>query len=216
MGRVQTSIAALIVLAVAFPLTGCETTQVHSTAKQLIINLDQGDLHKHGIAFLTPSTVTGKEEDKQVFALVFTDTLKEKRPDIRYKSLPQSLNAINQADLSRTYKQMVLDYQATGIFNKLSLSEISTAIGTRYIAQLKLADFTQYSKGRFSALGIRLLETKQAHVRVFLQIWNGKNGSIVWEAVEEMNFAYDTGAEDPVSFNLIVKEAATNLIYKLP
>ncbi|MET0082950.1 MAG: hypothetical protein ABW079_08030 [Sedimenticola sp.] len=197
-------------------LTGCSTTQVHSSSKQQTLQLRASDLSRHGIAFLIPSTVTGKEEDKQTFALVFTETLAEMRPDIRFESLPDTLSAINQAGLTDAYKQMILDYQVTGIFNKATLDLIGQATATRYIAQLKLADFLQYSKGRFSAMGIRLLETKQAHVRLFLQIWDAHNGSIAWEAVEELNFAYDTGTEDPVSFNLIVKEAASNMIGKLP
>ncbi|OOZ35922.1 hypothetical protein [Solemya velesiana gill symbiont] len=197
-------------------MTGCSTTQVHSSSKQHILKLEAGDLACDGVAFLTPSTVTGKEEDKQTFALVFTETLQAKRPDIRFKSLPHTLCSINRANLANDDKQMVIDYRVTGIFNRETLARIGEATDTRYIAQLKLSYFLQYSKGRFSAMGIRLFETKQAHVRLFLQIWDAQNGAISWEAVEELNFAYDTSTEDPVSFNLIVKEAAGNMIDKLP
>ncbi|MES9873101.1 MAG: hypothetical protein ABW146_08315 [Candidatus Sedimenticola sp. 6PFRAG7] len=209
-------IVLLIMLTVTICLGGCSTTQVHSSSKQQVINLEPGDLGRHGIAFLTPSTITGKEEDKQVFALVFTEALAEERPGIPFRSLPQTLSAINQAGLAKAYKQMVIDYRDTGIFIKQTLGEIGQVTGVRYVAQLKLSDFLQYSKGRFSAMGIRLLETKQAHVRVFLQIWDVQTGAIAWESVEELNFAYDTGTEDPVSFNLVVKKAAVNMIGKLP
>ncbi|MEJ1355695.1 MAG: hypothetical protein RPV21_15510 [Candidatus Sedimenticola sp. (ex Thyasira tokunagai)] len=204
------------VFLLALGLVGCSTTQEYSSAKQQVIDLNEGDLSRNGLAFLTPTTVTGKEEDKQVFALVFTDTLAEMRPDIPLLTLPQTLSAINQAGLAGSYRQMVVNYRDTGIFDKTTLSKISETVGVRYVAQLKLSDFLQYSKGRFSALGIRLLETKQAHVRVFLQIWDVSNGTIAWEAVEELNFAYETGSEDPVSFNLIVRKAAVNLIGRLP
>ncbi|MEJ1296380.1 MAG: hypothetical protein RPU64_14050 [Candidatus Sedimenticola sp. (ex Thyasira tokunagai)] len=204
------------VFLLALGLGGCSTTQEYSSAKQQVIDLNEGDLSRNGLAFLTPTTVTGKEEDKQVFALVFTDTLAEMRPDIPLLTLPQTLSAINQAGLAGSYRQMVVNYRDTGIFDKTTLSKISETVGVRYVAQLKLSDFLQYSKGRFSALGIRLLETKQAHVRVFLQIWDVSNGTIAWEAVEELNFAYETGSEDPVSFNLIVRKAAVNLIGRLP
>lgn len=216
MDKKQVTRIVPFILMLTLPLGGCETVQVHSSAQQHIINLKPGDLSRHGLAFLTPSTVTGKEEDKQIFALVFTDTLTEKRADIPFMPLPQTLNAINQAGLTEEYKEMLLDYRTTGIFKQPILKKISDATGARYIAQLKLADFLQYSRSRINIMGIRLLETKQANVRVFLQIWDAQDGSIAWEAVEELNFAYDTGTEDPVSFNLIVKKAATNLINKLP
>jgi len=149
-------------------------------------------------------------------ALIFSESLKEKRPDIPFKSLPHTLSAINQAGLAKTYKDMVNDYRETGIFEKALLREISEVVGGSYVVQLKLADFSQFSKGRFSAMGIRLLETKQARVRIFLQVWNTQTAAIAWEAFEEVSFAYDTGAEDPVSFNVVVKQATSNLVEKLP
>lgn len=49
-----------------------------------------------------------------------------------------------------------------------------------------------------------------------MQIWDGSNGSIMWEGSEEFNYAYDTDAEKPITFKAIVENAAANFIGGLP
>ncbi|PLY16616.1 MAG: hypothetical protein C0631_03195 [Sedimenticola sp.] len=197
-------------------LSACSTTQIYSNTQHQKLDLDNGLLTSQGIAFLTPSTITGQEEDKQIIAFVFTETLAEQRPDIPYLSLPQTLSAINDAGLADEYRNILLDYRATGIFDKKTLAKIREATGKRFIAQLKLSDFEQGSRGRFGAFGLRIMDTKQAHVRIFLQIWDGDKGAIVWEATEELSYSHDTTSEKPVTFDKIVSEAAKNLIKDLP
>ena len=42
--------------------------------------LKPGDLEAYGIAFITPATVTGQEEDRPALALIFSQVLEETRP----------------------------------------------------------------------------------------------------------------------------------------
>ena len=91
--------------------TACVSNQIHSTAHHSDISLKQGELEAHGLAFITPSTVTGQEEDKQALAFIFADVIKEVRPDILVTSLPQTLSAINKAGIAEDYKQMYVDYR---------------------------------------------------------------------------------------------------------
>ncbi|NIA01391.1 MAG: hypothetical protein GWP13_01265 [Planctomycetia bacterium] len=146
----------------------------------------------------------------------FPSCLEKERPDIRVISLPEALSAVNQAGLADEYKQMYVDYSDTGIFEKTSLRKVGDVIGARYLVQLKLSGFSQNSKGRFSFLGLRLFQTKETNIRLFFQIWNSETGAIVWEGAEEVNYAWDTSKEKPVTFQLIVEEIARNLVNKLP
>ena len=65
-------------------------------------------------------------------------------------------------------------------------------------------------------LGLRLVDTKQATMRVFMQIWDSQTGSVVWEGTEEVHFAYDTGAEKPVTFKTIAERTAQEFFALLP
>jgi len=197
-------------------LLGCVIPQKFSTVQHHRITLGPSDLKTFGIAFITPSTVTGQEEEKQAVALTFAEVLQEERSDLHCVSLPETLSAVNRAGLADEYKQMFEDYRDTGIFKRDILKQVGDVTGVRYIAQLKLAGFRQGSKGRLSVLGLRVLETKTADVRVFFQIWDTLDGSIAWEATQELNYAVDSIAENNVALRTVLGETARNLIERLP
>ncbi|MGB5718426.1 MAG: hypothetical protein WBN81_15200 [Gammaproteobacteria bacterium] len=204
------------ILLLASVLPGCSIDQVHSTADHTDFSLDKNDLETYGLAFITPSTVTGQEEDKQTLAFAFANAMQENRPDIRLVTLPETISAINIADLTEDYKRMYVDYRDTGVFKRELLKKVGETTGTRYLAQLKLSDFSQNSKSRFNLFGLRLLQTKEANIRIFFQIWDSRDGTIAWEGTEEMSYSWDTGSEKPVTFRKIVEKTAQNLISLLP
>ncbi len=197
-------------------ISACSLQQNHSTAQHQSIDLASGDLTNYGLAFISPSTVTGREEDKQALAFIVGRVLKEERPDIRQISLPQSLGAINNAGLANEYMQMFRDYQTTGIFSQDTLTDIGSAVNARYVIQVNLASFNQGSRGRYSIFGYRLFQTKHADIRMFIQIWDTSSGSIAWEGVEELILAEETVSEKVINFTTVVEASARNLIKLLP
>lgn len=209
-------LSAVVILFLLGGVAGCVPSQVYSASLQNNISLSPGDLEADGLAFITPSTVTGQEEDTQMLALTFADVLGKLRPGIRQVKLSETLSAINRNSYSVKYKKMYDDYRDTGIFVSETLEEVSKLTGSRYLVQLKLSAFQQGSSGRWGALGVRITQTKSANIRLFMQIWDGLNGSIVWEGSEEFNYAYDTGAERPITFKAIIEKSAANLISGLP
>lgn len=215
--RSQMLAIPLIGLMVILLLTGCATTdQLHSTTQALVINLEPHALKTSGIGFITPTSVTGQEEDKQALALAFTEALKLARPDLRVVPLPATLGAVNRAGLASEYRQMFEDYRLSGIFSRDTLQKVSRVIGVRYLAQLKLGGFRQESKNRWGALGIRMIETKTTSLRLYLQIWDGENGSVAWEGAEELTSAHESVQEDAVSFKTAVEQSANELLARLP
>lgn len=206
---------SLVLLVVAVS-TACGKQQMYASVQFDDIALPTGKLQQYGLGFITPSTITGREQDIQSLAFIFARVMEEQRPDIRVVRLPETLSAVNQAGLADDYKEMYVDYSDTGIFKFESLRQVGEVTGVRYLAQLKLSSFKQASKGRFSFLGLRVFQTKEANVRMFFQIWDSHLGSIVWEGTEELNYAWDTASEKPVTFQLAVGEIARNLISKLP
>jgi len=202
-------------LFVAGMLCGC-LPQVHSTAQHRLFLLDPGDLETSGIAFLTPSTVTGQEQEKQVVALTFAEVLTKERPAIRCVSLPETLSALNQAGLAEEYKRMFEDYHGTGLFQYDTLKKIGEATKSKYAAQLKLAGFKQGSKERLGSFGLRMIETEYANIRLFFQIWNTTDGTIAWEGAQELHYALDTIFDKPITLRIVLEEAAISLINRLP
>jgi hypothetical protein len=178
--------------------------------------LQRGQLESFGIAFVTPSTVTGQEDDKPALALAFAKTLKERRPATRVVPLTETLGSVNRIGLSEDYKRMIVEYRDSGLLDRTALAELGKATGARYVALLNMAAFQQSYHDRFGVFGLRVLQTKDANIRITLQIWNSEDGSVVWEGVQELHMANETAAEDAVSFGSVVQAAAEELIAKIP
>jgi len=206
-----------MVLCCGFLIFGCGAgTQVHSRGSHQTLTLEPGDLEAYGLAFITPSTVTGQEEEKQAVAFTFAHVLKQERPGIRCLTLPETLGIINKSGYADEYHQMYLDYRNTGIFKRDTLLKLSNVTRTKYTAQLKLQGFDQGSMNRLGALGLRLMETKYATLRLFFQIWDAAEGTIAWEGVHELNYSVETFDERAVTLQAVIEKATKELISKLP
>lgn len=201
----------------AFLLVACSgIDQLEFDTEHTRISLAPNDLASAGIGFLTPTTATGREADKQSLALIFAKQLQELRPEIRVAPLAEILSAVNSEGLNIEYRQMYQDYMETSVLDGLVLRKVADASNVRYLAILSLAGFRQETRGRFSLLGLRLFDTKQANMRLFLQIWDSHNGSVAWEGGQELNLAYDSSREKPVTFHEVAKIAAKHLYSRLP
>lgn len=200
----------------AFALAGCASTQIYPTLQEQRISLASGDLEAGGVAFITPSTVTGQEQETQGVALTFAQVLKSERPALRVVTLAETLGAVNRAGLADAYKQMYNDYRDTGLFSADVLRKVGGATGARYVVQLKLQQFEQGSRDRFGVLGIRIVETKYAHIRLFLQVWDSRDSTIAWEGMQEMRHAHDTVTEEPIMQRTVLERTARDLIARLP
>ncbi len=206
----------LMLLAMVSMASSCFLPQVYDSTDHHLISLSADDLSKQGIAFLTPSTITGQEEEKQAIALIFAEVLSKERPAVRCVGLPETLNALNRAGLADNYKHMIDEYRNTGLFGHDMLQKVGEATKTGYVAQLKLMTFVQGSSDRFGFLGLRMIVTKYSHLRLFFQIWNIRTGSIAWEGVHEMHYAVDTITENTVTLKTTIAKAARDIIKLLP
>ena len=126
--------------------------------------LSDGDLKRDGLVFITPAAPTGQEADRQSVAFLFAGVVRDARPDIRVTTLAQTLSAINREGLGAAYRRMYQDYQDTGVLPAETLALIGQATGGRYVVMIELSSFYQTTRGRFSLLGIRFLETKIANL----------------------------------------------------
>lgn len=209
--------SAIAMILAAGIVAGCSGPAIYyPTVKEQVISLSKGDLESSGIAFITPSTVTGQEQEKEAVALTFTDVLKAERTNLKISTLAQTLGAVNRAGLADTYKRMYDDYRDSGLFPAEALRRVGAATGMRYVAQLKLQNFSENSKGRFGFLGLRLVETQYADLRLFFQIWDSRDGTVAWEAMQELRISRENATEEPLMLRRVLERSARELIAKLP
>lgn len=208
-------IKLFVLLAIGFAITGC-STQLKTSLEHNVHLLKKGELQHYGLTFVTPTTITGMEEDRQYLALTFSHELKKLRPDLKISDLSKALGAINKANLAESYANMYAGYSVTGIFNKDTLKKIGDVTDNRYICQLKLSHFKSEAQGRLGLLGLAMFDTEKANLRLFVQIWDSQQGIIVWEAAQELTYAHDTSAEEPVTFERMIRLAAKDIASVLP
>ncbi len=193
---------------------GC-APQKYSTVETRAFSITKDDLAKYGVAFITPSTVTGQEQDIQALALSFSSLMQELRPEINIMPLSDTLSLINRNGMIEDYKKMYRNYSDTGIFDQDIIRKISKVTGRRYLAQLKLSEFTQETSTRFS-FGFRIIDTKKARMRLFFQIWDSHNGTIAWEGSAELNYSFDTVTNNTINFKTVVQITAIELVKNMP
>ena len=131
-------------------------------------------------------------------------------------TLADTLSAVNRAGLVDAYQHMYERYRSTGLLPADVLRRLGAATGTRYIAQLNLQGFVQNSKNRLGIFGLRIIDTMLGDVRLYLQIWDSQDGSIAWEAMEELRIAMDTTKEQPIMLRTLLERSAQDLIAKVP
>jgi len=217
MAMIRLSRACVLAMMGVLLLAGCVGgTQIYPTLQQRSISLNAGDLEAHGIGFLTPSAATGQEEEKQAVALVFAEVMQQQRPGLRVVPLAETLGAVNKSGLADAYIRMYNDYRESGLLKREILQQVGKATGVRYLAQIKLQGFGQSSAGRWGTMGFRIVETKSAHVRLFFQIWDSTDGSVAWEATQELHYSHDTLSERQLTLPRVVGRAAEDLVSKLP
>jgi hypothetical protein len=217
--QVHPLLRLLCCLPVAAMVLACSTSQQHGTltiAARRTDSLKAEDLTKSGVAFVTPLTVTGQEQDRAALCLIFSQVFEEMRPGVRIVPLTETLSSINRAGLADDYKRFMANYHGGELLDKTSLVQVSKATGVRYIAQLKMASFQQETEGRFGILGLQLVDTKKSSIRLSLQIWDSEDGSIAWEGAHELYMASDTMMANPIPFRTVVETSARKLIAAIP
>jgi hypothetical protein len=207
-------VPALLLFLVALVVAGC--AQRYTTVQERAIALEAGDLERGGVAFITPSTVTTQEEEKQAVALIIAEVLRRERPNVRAVTLPETLSAVNRAGLAEEYKAMYADYRDTGLFQRDMLRKVGELTGARYVVQLKLQGWSAGAKERFGAFGLRILETKIASARIFLQVWDSRDGTIAWEGINEVNYSEEDIREKSITLKETLELAAQTLVARLP
>src|ERR1035437_5518023 len=116
---------AVPIIGLAVSIGGCTGLQSQATTQVGEQKLTMKDLQESGIAFITSSSITGQEEDKQAMAMTFVEVMKKARPDLCIVPQADTLSEINKAGLANDYKRMLEDYSVTGIFGRETLQKVA-------------------------------------------------------------------------------------------
>lgn len=172
-------------------------------------------LQEEQIAVLSAVVGFGLEGYAHQASRSLVSALQLRQPPIKSLTVRDTLNRLNQEGLSGEYAIMVSDYVKTGILSRAGLEKIGRALDAAYVFQPSLASFSQSMSGRFSFLGLRVLQTRITTLRLTLQLWDTRTGNIVWESSGEATLAGEDVREFRIPFNQIACQLWSHMLDKL-
>jgi hypothetical protein len=148
-------------------------------------------------------------------AYALTTTLSQTAPPIRVVPMPETLNRLADNNLSVEYGELIAGFVRTGTLERERLKRIGAALGSRYVMQPGLAEFSQNLFDKFELWGIKIVRTRIATVRLWLQIWEAPTGHLLWETTGELTTATTVVRQDTtMSLDTMAQKLWTRMLEK--
>jgi hypothetical protein len=207
----------LLLLSAGF-WTGCAARVIDDSKLQYLApEFTYNSLSEHGLGLLPVVAGQGQEGLRRPLAAKLEAHLAARLPEGRFAGAIQTLDLINEANLTEAYAQMIDDYARAAILNKRTLHQIGEATGIRYLLHVKLLDQSRTERIQQAFLSDNIVSLEGKNVSIFGQVWDCGLGDVVWEGTGEI------AAEAEVEFQYVkhdidqlVSMAAQSFLNNLP
>lgn len=122
-------------------------------------------------------------------AYALTATLSKTSPPIRVVPMPETMSRLADQNLTGEYSELLAGYGRAGILERERLKRIGAGLGSRYVMLPGLAEFSQGMFDKFEFAGLKIVRTRTATLRLWLQIWDAPSGHLLWETTGELTVA---------------------------
>ena len=142
-----------------------------------------------------------------------TSALSQASPPIRAVPTSQALNRLTDQGLAGEYAELLASYSRSGIPDRARLQRIGVALGSRYVLQPGLAEFSQALVDKFEFSGLKIVRTRVSTLRLWLQLWDTQTGHILSESTGEVTVAAPIlAADSTVSLDDIAQKLWSRII----
>jgi len=139
--------------------------------------------------------------------------LSKASPPIRAIPMLEALNRLTDQGLAGEYAELLASYGRGGIPDRTRLERIGTALGSRYVLQPGLAEFSQTVLDKFEFTGLKIIRTRVSTLRLWLQLWDARTGHALSESTGEVTVATPVLAtESTVSLDDIAQRLWARMI----
>jgi hypothetical protein len=148
-------------------------------------------LAQEPVAVLAALTPIGQRGLQQGLGFALDRALSKTSPPIAMIPSHEVLSRLNVKGLTADYAELVTVYERTGILDLPRLERIGSACSVNYVFQPIFSSFEREMENRFTLLGWRLLQTRITVLRLALQLWDVRTGTVVWASSGEVMLASD-------------------------
>ncbi len=207
---------AILALSAALA-AGCSTpfhvSDAHVTATPRSSSLDVTVLACEPVATLGLAVPPGIHGLSPTVSHALTTALSEGSPPIRGVPMPETVNRLNNRGLTGEYAEMLSGFGRSGILERKRLRRIGAALGSRYVLQPGLAEFSQTLVDQFEVAGLKIVRTRLSTLRLWLQLWDAQTGHLLWESTGEVTVAAAVVRQDStVSLDVIAQKLWSRMI----
>jgi hypothetical protein len=152
-------------------------------------SLDVAELAREPVATLGLVAPAGLQGFSPSLSLALNTALSQTSPPIRGIPTYETVNRLNEKGLAADYTEMVSDFARSGILDRERLQRIGSALGSKYVLQPGLAEFSQALMDRFEISGWKVFRTRVTSLRLWLRLWDTQTGQMLWESAGETTVA---------------------------
>ena len=191
--RLRARIVGATLASVAMFSAGCSTplhvSNEHTTSGPRSPSLDIALLACQPVATLGVVAPGGIQGLGPTVSHALTTSLSKASPPIRAMPTAEVLNRLTDQGLAGEYAELLASYSRSGIPDRARLQQIGAALGSRYVLQPGLAEFTQAIVDKFEFAGLKIVRTRVLSLRLWLQLWDTQTGHILSESTGETTLA---------------------------
>ena len=193
-------VAAVAAACSAILSAGCSTplhmSDDHVTSAARIEALDIRALTCEPVTTLGVVAPGGIQGLSATIAHALTSVLAQTTPPVRVVPMPETLSRLADHDLTGDYGDLMAGFGRTGILERERLRRIGAALGSRYVMQPGLAEFSMGLFDKFEFWGIKIVRSRIATLRLWLQIWEAPTGHLLWERTGELTVSVPVVQQD--------------------
>ena len=209
---------SLMLVLMAWLWSGCAAKVMDNSQLQYLApEFTDNSLSEHGLSLLPIVAGHGQEGLRRPLGAKLDSNLTNQLPDDKFIGTIQTLDLINEANLTEAYAQMIDDYAQAAILNKKTLRQIGEAAGIRYLLHVKLLDQSHTETIGPALLSDDIINRQIKNVSIFGQVWDCHLGDVVWEGTGDV--AVQTEVEVQYikhSIEDLVNIAARSFLNNLP
>jgi hypothetical protein len=184
-------------------MTGCASLHmwtVRTSSTPFPSSSDLASIGKESVALLPPLTTPGLRENEAGLGRYLGEAIKKTFPTWKIIEEQQTISLINSYGLVGEYTRLRKGAEQSHILDQELLQKIGKRIGVRYVFQPRLAYISQTMTNRWTIplINIRFMETRTAHMRLSLQLWDTVSGELIWSSVAETAMEDEAFNQDPV------------------
>lgn len=172
---------------------GCSTpfhlSDDHITSTPRPPSVDIAVLTCEPVASLGVVAPSGLQGLSPTVSHALVSALAEASPPIRALPMLEVLNRLTDRGLAAEYADLLAGYARNGIPERERLQRIGAALGSRYLLQPGLAEFSQALVDKFEFSGLKIVKTRISALRLWLQVWDTQTGHILSESTGELTVA---------------------------